>query len=1277
MDGLSGLAGISKHYALKSKNSDYSRKSAKADLNILILSLLLISFLPPLSASQEPASYTGAGISVNCPVTTTTTTITTTTTTTITTTTTTTITTTTTTTIPSTSTSSTSTSSTSTSSTSTTSTTSSSSSTTSTTSTSTSSTTTTSTTQLPIMQCSDGIDNDQDGRADYPDDLDCVSPQDNLESGGTGSCPWQQIPIMQLEGLQSVVIYEQTGSVTSYQFIKADLKLSEDIQESPSNYDFYTGAHEFYDLYVSNPDGAVNALGSYITIDHFRDGNMTDNRVGSNIDAVELLLTNGTKMYSDKVSGVRTGTGLFGAYLDNNGYVTRALGTPDSSSTRIGDGYSSLTLGFCQPLGCVPQTHYIDADSDGYGNPFNSVQACAQPQGYVTGSSDCNDNSPGIHPGAAEVCNGVDDDCDGQTDEGGVCEEIEYFCDADNDTFMNAAPTGPCDSFECKPDGCDLVPGSDCNDANPSVNPSETEVCNSVDDDCDGQIDEGGVCVTTTTITVSTTSTTTTITIPSTCDGDMAVITSGQDTLANFLPSAATYVHPSWAADIPGATWIWDSNLAQDPENNEVVVFGRSYNLSGNVQWAFLTIAADNSFRAYSNSNIVGEDAVGDTYSKEVILDLGGTVHSGANNLAVAVTNFGVPGDDAYSNPAGLLYLLEACTAAAPTTTATSSTTSSTVTTSTTIASSSTTSTSMSSTTTTSSTTSTTLYNGDNRGDQELEDDDWSQSECESYACNNATGCCGDGHGFWDVGGSGESIGYPPGGATMCCGDDSGEFYSGPQNDRSCDGIAAACCSGPAMYADATGLCVGSCGTPTTTTTSNSTTNSTTTTITASNSTTNAITTSNSTTTAIINSTSTTTTLTAGLSIPGLHSSASVTQQGSFVNISAFIVQGTYPLDLWWFTVNDTPDSMGPAVPGDNSLIWDTSGLLGLYQISAYVNDTQNMIGINESIYIDVFTTATTSSSTTTSSSSTTTTTLPSLPCAASSMTVFSDNNTLANFNPSMGAYVAPFWSANIPGASWIWTTHYVQNPGANEIVAFQRDIVVPGQVLSARAIVAADNAFAIYLNSALVGEKAGEYNYNLTATFNLSGLANGSNSIEFTVVNFGLNGSTSETNPAGLLYRVDVCYVPTDTTTTTTTLAATTTTQGGHGGGGGGSGYSLNPAKPAPSTTLRMPSTTTTTVLLCPTPSTLIPSPEQVRQEASAICPVVEWQSDENDNMTLGFASGDLEEPGFIGRSISFLPEIGSLLGLLILFLLAVIAAYAGFRIGSKKNDEDEHKGI
>jgi hypothetical protein len=65
-------------------------------------------------------------------------------------------------------------------------------------------------------------------------------------------------------------------------------------------------------------------------------------------------------------------------------------------------------------------TYYADTDNDTYGDPTNTTTSysATPPLGYVTDNTDCDDTNPNVHPGAAEILNGMDDDCDGQVDEG-------------------------------------------------------------------------------------------------------------------------------------------------------------------------------------------------------------------------------------------------------------------------------------------------------------------------------------------------------------------------------------------------------------------------------------------------------------------------------------------------------------------------------------------------------------------------------------------------------------------------------------------------------------------------------------------------------------------------------------------------------------------------------------------------------------------------------------------------------------------------------------------
>ena len=129
-------------------------------------------------------------------------------------------------------------------------------------------------------------------------------------------------------------------------------------------------------------------------------------------------------------------------------------------------------------------TYYADGDGDTWGNPGDSRVACAQPVGFVTRAGDCNDEEPQAWTGRAELCDGIDNNCDGQTDENAG---TTYYADVDGDTWGN-----PADSrVACtQPPGFILRAG-DCNDAEPQAWTGRAELCDGVDNNCNGNTDEG------------------------------------------------------------------------------------------------------------------------------------------------------------------------------------------------------------------------------------------------------------------------------------------------------------------------------------------------------------------------------------------------------------------------------------------------------------------------------------------------------------------------------------------------------------------------------------------------------------------------------------------------------------------------------------------------------------------------------------------------------------------------------------------------------------------
>ena len=197
--------------------------------------------------------------------------------------------------------------------------------------------------------------------------------------------------------------------------------------------------------------------------------------------APELCGTVGTDNDCDGDTAETTGDSTF--YLDADGD-----GFGDDSSFVLAcqapPGYVTVGGDACpsNPFSQAPIPWYRDQDQDQFGNQASSVMACAQPSGYAAKSGDCNDTSASINPGAAEACNGLDDNCNGSLDEGFALSA--FFADSDGDGFGSAA--APVQACAAPP--AHVTSSTDCNDSNPAAYPGGAELCATIgtDNNCNG-----------------------------------------------------------------------------------------------------------------------------------------------------------------------------------------------------------------------------------------------------------------------------------------------------------------------------------------------------------------------------------------------------------------------------------------------------------------------------------------------------------------------------------------------------------------------------------------------------------------------------------------------------------------------------------------------------------------------------------------------------------------------------------------------------------------------
>ena len=161
--------------------------------------------------------------------------------------------------------------------------------------------------------------------------------------------PSGMTPMASLSEIAEVVIYEQTGATYTHHFAMSGAtleKLQSDVDEGNGEFDFSSVVSERYDVYISDHKGNVDENGSFLTIDSYYHGVQANNAAGMNIDAVGLRLTDNSTIWADNVTNVEIGEDLSGMYYATHGYATRILGEADDLSTRLGNKYSTITVGF-------------------------------------------------------------------------------------------------------------------------------------------------------------------------------------------------------------------------------------------------------------------------------------------------------------------------------------------------------------------------------------------------------------------------------------------------------------------------------------------------------------------------------------------------------------------------------------------------------------------------------------------------------------------------------------------------------------------------------------------------------------------------------------------------------------------------------------------------------------------------------------------------------------------------------------------------------------------
>ena len=220
-----------------------------------------------------------------------------------------------------------------------------------------------------------------------------------------------------------------------------------------------------------------------------------DNNCDTLVDDDDSLITGQLTWYEDQDSDGMGSSVTQLACVQPSGFVAGTGDCDDSNAViydaapELCDTYDNDCDGLIDDLDPDIQgqtTWYQDGDGDGNGSSVSQT-TCYVPQGYVPTTGDCDDTNTAIYDGAPEVCDSLDNNCDGLTDDADpmIIGQGSYYTDSDGDGVGTGAVILSC----VQPNGTAGIDG-DCNDSDANIKPGVVEVCDSIDNDCDGDIDD-------------------------------------------------------------------------------------------------------------------------------------------------------------------------------------------------------------------------------------------------------------------------------------------------------------------------------------------------------------------------------------------------------------------------------------------------------------------------------------------------------------------------------------------------------------------------------------------------------------------------------------------------------------------------------------------------------------------------------------------------------------------------------------------------------------------